>query len=139
MGKHRVVTTWAGELAFDSAIGPYTVRIEKQPDTGAVVSGPGPKSLLLTALTGCTAIDVAMLLPKMRVPFSALSIEAEADLTDEHPKVYKEIRLVYRVACPPEREEKVRQAIALSLDKYCGVAAMLRAHCPINWALTIDP
>ena len=55
MSQHKVTTTWAGQLAFDSQIDRHTVRIdgEHTPETD---TGPGPKSLLLTALTGCSAI-----------------------------------------------------------------------------------
>jgi putative redox protein len=137
MDQHKVTTTWAGQLAFDSQIDRHTVRIdgEHTPDTD---TGPGPKSLLLTALTGCSAIDVVMILQKMRVPFDALAVEAEAPLTDEHPKVYTEIRLTFRLSGAQIREEKVRQAVELSLDKYCGVAAMLGKHCPIRYEIEIS-
>lgn len=136
MNQHHVTTRWAGNMAFDSAIGEHTVRIDSKNEAGES-SGPGPKSLLLVALTGCTGIDLASLLPKMRVEFDELSIEATAPLTDEHPKVYTEIRLVYRISGRNIDEAKVRRAIELSEEKYCGVSAMLRAHCPIHWTLEI--
>jgi putative redox protein len=137
MNQHTVTTTWAGQLAFDSQIDRHSVRIdgEHTPDTD---TGPGPKSLLLTALTGCSAIDVVMILQKMRVQFDALAVEAPAPLTDEHPKVYTEIRLTFRLSGSQIREEKVRHAVELSLDKYCGVAAMLRKHCPIRYEIEIS-
>ena len=137
MSKNSVTTTWVSKLAFDSAVGDHIVRIDGKPPAGDN-TGPGPKSLLLTALTGCTGMDVAALLPKMRVPFDGLSVEAEAELTEEHPKVYKSIRLTFRISGSEVREDKAREAIELSQEKYCGVTAMLKAHCPITWELVVN-
>jgi putative redox protein len=137
MTKHEVNTVWAGKMAFDSHLGQHTVHIDTKPEMGDD-SGPGPKSLLLTALTGCTGMDLVSLLPKMRVPFDSLRISAEAELTEEHPKVYKSIHLRYVISGAEVREDKVREAITMSQDKYCGVSAMLKAHCPITWELVVE-
>lgn len=136
MSLHKVITTWAGQLAFDSRINNHTIRIDGE-HTPKTDTGPGPKSLLLTSLTGCSAIDVVMILQKMRIQFDELAVEAVAPLTEEHPKVYTEIRLTFKVAGKNIREEKVRQAVELSIHKYCGVAAMLSKHCPIHYAIEI--
>lgn len=136
MANHSVTTTWINKLAFDSAVDGHIVRIDSKAPMGDN-TGPGPKALLLTALTGCTGMDVASLLPKMRVPFDSLTVTAETELTDEHPRVYKWIKLVFHISGPDIREDKVRQAIELSQEKYCGVTAMLKAHCPITWELEI--
>ena len=137
MSTHHVTTTWLSKLAFDSEVNNHIVRIDAKPPEGDN-TGPGPKALLLTALTGCTGMDMASLLPKMRVPFDSLVIEAEAEQTTEHPKVYKFIKLTFRISGKNVNEEKVRKAIGLSQEKYCGVTAMLRAHCPITWDLVIE-
>lgn len=125
-------------MAFDSQVnGAHTLRIDSPMD-GSAPSGPGPKALLLTALSGCTGMDVVALLRKMRVEFTRLEVNAEAELTEEHPKVYREILLTYRVAGPDISEEKVCKAIEMSQDRYCGVSAMLRAHCPIRYELIVE-
>lgn len=137
MSTHHVTTTWINKLAFDSEVNNHIVRIDhKMPDGDN--TGPGPKALLLTALTGCTGMDLASLLPKMRVAFDSLVIEAEAEQTLEHPKVYKFIKLTFRISGKDVNEAKVRKAIELSQEKYCGVTAMLQAHCPITWELVIE-
>ena len=41
-------------------------------------------------------MDVVSLLKKMRVDIAGFEMDIEADLTEEHPKVFSEIRLVYR-------------------------------------------
>ena len=123
---------WNREHVFDNHFEGTIIRID-----GEKKEGPGPKSLLLSGLAGCTGIDIVDILTKMRVDFSGLQIEAEADQTDEHPKVFKEITLTYTLKTDPANEEKVLKAIRLSLDKYCGVAAMLRKNSPIEFNLNI--
>jgi len=136
MSEHHVITKWVKGLAFDSHIHNHVVRIdgEHTPETD---TGPGPKSLLLTALTGCTAMDVASILNKMRIQYDALEVEAKAPLTEEHPKVYTHIHLIYRVSGSNLNAERVNHAVDLSMDKYCGVTAMLRAHCPITFEVVL--
>ena len=104
---------------------------------GNRIEGPGPKSLLLSGLAGCSGIDVVDLLKKMRVVFSDLFIDVEADLTAEHPKVYKDILITYSIKTDPANESKVKKAIDLSLEKYCGVSAMLKKNSAIHYKLQL--
>jgi putative redox protein len=104
---------------------------------GNRIEGPGPKSLLLSGLAGCSGIDVVDLLNKMRVTFSDLLIDVEAELTPEHPKVYKDILITYSIKTDMTNEEKVKKAIELSLDKYCGVSAMLKKNSAIHYKLQL--
>jgi putative redox protein len=132
--KHHVVTNWKEDMAFDSHIDKHILRIDASGDLGND-TGPSPKKLLLTSLTGCTGIDIVSLLKKMRVPFTGLEIEAEADLTEDHPKVYKEIRLTYKVYGKDLPKAKVEKAVNLSKEKYCGVSAMLSKNNPIIYSI----
>lgn len=100
--------------------------------------GPSPKALLLTGLAGCSGIDVVDILEKMKVPFSDFTITAETEQTEDHPKVFKEITVVYTLKSERSNEVKIRKAIDLSLEKYCGVAAMLKKNSPISYRLVIQ-
>lgn len=131
---HKVKTIWKDKMAFDSQIDNHILRI----DTAGLLgddTGPSPKKLLLASLAGCTGMDVVSLLNKMRVPFTNLEMDIEADLTDEHPKVYSEIRLIYRIYGHQLNKEKVEKAVDLSKDKYCGVSAMLKNNSPIIYSI----
>lgn len=132
---HVVKTKWQNKMAFDSQIDKHSIRIDSGGEMGDD-SGPGPKKLLLASLAGCTGMDVVSLLKKMRVDIEGFEIDIEADLTKEHPIVYSEIRLVYRFFGKDLNKEKVEKAIRLSQEKYCGVSAMLRKNCPINYSIT---
>jgi putative redox protein len=128
----KTTTTWQSGSAWKS----------EQPN-GALIeinanAGFSPKALLLSGLAGCTGIDIVDILEKMRVPFSLLVIDAEAEQTDTHPKVFTGINLVYRIGVEEENRDKVIKAIELSLDKYCGVAAMLRKNSEIRYRLVIQ-
>ena len=99
--------------------------------------GSGPKSLLLSALAGCSAIDIVEILKKQRVVFSDFSIDVETEQTTEHPKVFKDIFILYSIRTDPSNEGKVKKAIDLSLDKYCGVSAMLKKNSAIHYKLQL--
>ena len=129
---HEVKTKWVDKMAFDSQIDNHTVRI----DTVGLMgddSGPSPKKLVLAGLSGCTGMDVVALLKKMRVSVSKFEIDIEADLTEEHPKVYSEIRTVYRFYGTEMTKEKIEKSVRLSQEKYCGVSAMLKKNSPLNY------
>ena len=121
-------------MAFDSQIDNHTLRIDISGDMGDD-TGPSPKKLLLSSLAGCTGMDVASLLKKMRVQIKGFEMDIEADLTEEHPKVYSEIRLVYRFFGKDLNKEKVEKSVRLSQERYCGVSDMLKKSCPIIYSI----
>jgi putative redox protein len=130
METHTIDITWKDKMAFDGHLDNHTLRI----DTGGKYgddTGPSPKKLLLASLAGCTGMDVVSLLGKMRVPFTGLTVEVEADLTEEHPRVYSEFRLKYIIYGKDIDHQKVEKAVDLSQEKYCSVSAMLKKNCPI--------
>lgn len=134
----KTITKWVEALAFDAtADSGHTVRIDTSVEGGGLGSGMNPKKMLLASLSGCSAMDVVDILTKMKVAFTKLEIEAEAEQTEEHPKVFKYINMVYRVDVLPEDMDKVKRAAALSHDKYCGVSAMLAKHCTINYSIEL--
>lgn len=128
---HHTVTNHKGKMEFETLINGHSIILDTVPAGGGENHGPNPKPLLLSALAGCTGMDIVPMLQKMRVEFSNLSIAVDADLTDEHPRVYSEIRLTYRIQVAESDREKVEKAVKLSKTSYCGVSAMLEKVCPI--------
>jgi len=88
-------------------------------------AGIHPKELLLLSLAGCTSSDVIAILQKKRVKLDDFEMNIEADLTEEHPKIYSKIYLEYVFYGKNIKEKDVLRAIELSQTKYCGVTAML--------------
>jgi putative redox protein len=127
----KTTTTWKTAHVFDSVQNQSAIQLDG-------TTGFSPKALLLTGLAGCTGIDVVDILEKMRVPFASLEIDAEAEQTDEHPRVFKTIHLTYKLKTEEEYREKIQKAIDLSLEKYCGVAAMLKKNSSIEYEIIIS-
>lgn len=126
----KTTTVWKGGRAYDSFQNNAKISL----DSG---TGFGPKALLLTGLAGCSGIDVVEILEKMRVPFNSLEIDAEAGQTEEDPKVFTTIHLTYKLNAEESQREKIKKAIDLSLEKYCGVAAMLKKNSAIQYTIVI--
>lgn len=125
-------TTWKGGLAFESTYNSSSIKIDGN-------TGFSPKALLLTGLAGCAGIDVVSILEKMRVPFASLNIEVQTEQTETDPKVFKDLHMVFRLRTGEENLEKVRKAVDLSLEKYCGVAAMLKKNSSIFYTIELEP
>jgi putative redox protein len=129
--SHKISLSHIGEDKFDVLQNGKTIRIDAAPEE--VSTGVRPKALILSALAGCTAIDVVELLRKMRVEFTDFKIDVEAELTEEHPKTYKTVDLVYYVKLTnPADKDKMEKAVNLSQEKYCGVTAMVKAFADLK-------
>jgi putative redox protein len=126
----KTTTVWKTGKAYDS----FQENAKIEIDSG---KGFSPKALLLSSLAGCSGIDVVDILEKMRIAFADLVINAEAEQTDEHPRVFKTIHLTYRIKTEEENRDKVTKAVDLSLEKYCGVAAMLKKNSDIRYEIII--
>lgn len=132
MTTHSVETNWDGKTGFQSTVDGHSIHTDSD-----ATAGPSPKKLLLAGLAGCTGLDVISILEKMHVQIHSLNIHAEAVLNEEHPRVYTGIVLTYRIGGKAEEKEKYEKAIRLSVDKYCGVMAMLSKTAKINYSLEI--
>jgi putative redox protein len=120
-----------GKLAFEIDHNGHSYILDTSEEIGGENRGPSPKGLLLSGLIGCTGIDVAMILAKMRVEYEDLQISAETELTDGQPSVFQEIILSYHVTGKQGDANKIRRAVELSMQSYCGVSAMLEKHSKI--------
>jgi len=120
-----------GKLAFEISQGGYTYTLDAPESAGGEGKGPSPKGLLLSGLIGCTGIDVALILGKMRVDIQDMEITAEAGLTDQEPSVFKEITVSYHITGSENDAKKIKRAVSLSMEIYCGVSAMLKKNSRI--------
>lgn len=135
----KVTTSWKEALAFDAiSDNGHTVRLDTTKDGGGLDSGMSPKKMLLASLCGCSGMDVVDILHKMKVTFSDLTVTAEAEQTEDHPKVFKWIKMVYSANIADADLDKLTRAVTLSQEKYCGVSAMLAKHCAIDYTISIS-
>lgn len=130
----KTTTRWAGGMAFDATADTgQTVRIDTTVEGGGTGSGMNPKKMLLASLAGCSGMDVVEILKKMRVNFTRLEIETEAEQTTETPKVFTYVKMIYRADVSGDDLDKLKKAAGLSHDKYCGISAMLSKHCEVSY------
>lgn len=122
--------TWIEEQRFNGvATSGHPIVVD-----GDKKSGNSPMELVLIGLCGCTGYDVASILRKKREPFTSLEVRAEAERAADPPTVYTEIRLVYRVGGKVSHKA-VEDAVRLSEEKYCSVAAMLQETATISYTI----
>ncbi len=99
------------------------------PDEG---TGMKPSELLLVALASCTAVDVVDILAKKKTPLESLEISVSAEQDADPPWTFRKIHLLYRVKGAGITEKGLEQAIHLSENGYCSVAATLSGVAEIT-------
>ena len=123
MGEKQVSLRHDGGLRFVSRTGSgHEVVV----DNATSNTGPRPTELILTAIAGCTAMDIVEILAKKRQVVDAYSVEVAGTQRDKAPNVFTEITVVHVVEGNVETEA-VRRAIELSATKYCTVSAQIAA------------
>jgi putative redox protein len=94
-------------------------------------TGMRPSHLLLVALGTCSSIDLVGILKKKRIILSSLEIKIEGEQDPEPPWPYRLIRMSFRLSGEGLTEKAVAQAIKLSHERYCSVAATVRGVAEI--------
>jgi putative redox protein len=92
---------------------------------------------MLTALAGCTGVDVIMILKKMKVEPEAFNVIVEADVTDEHPKHYRKMKVIYQFKGKDLPMAKLEKAVKLSEEKYCGVTAVYKKAMDVETEIRV--
>lgn len=133
---HKVTTTWKGNLQFESDNpNGKTVLMDTSVEHGGNNSGLSPKAMMLSSLAGCSGLDVISILDKMKVKLSDFRIDINGELTDEHPKYYHTVTVDYHFYGENLDEEKIKKAVDLSVEKYCGVMEMFRRFAIVHTSI----
>lgn len=138
METNRSVVSWKEGMAFAVELDGHRFEVDAKPEVGGSDRGPRPKGLLLSALGGCTGMDVVSILAKMRIPLDSFRVEVEAPLTEDHPKVYAAIHVRYVFRGKDLPMDKLERAVQLSQERYCGVSAMLAKAAPITHEIVVE-
>ena len=116
----------------------HTITMDTDPPEGDG-SAIRPKQVLLSALAGCTSMDVASILRKKRQSATDYRVAVSGESAEEHPRVFTSITVEHRVEGEVEAEA-LRRSIELSSTRYCPVSAMLSASATIeHWYRLNDP
>jgi putative redox protein len=132
----EITTTWLKKRQFvgtDST--KHSVVMSSQNEENGV--GMSPSQLLLVSLGGCTSYDVVNILEKKRQSLTGLEVRVTGEQEPDPPWTYRKIHLEYVVRGKGLSEKAVRDAIELSEEKYCSVAATLRGSAEITYDYTI--
>jgi putative redox protein len=125
-------------MHFVGAIDHFRIDLDAAEYVGGTGAGPQPHSLLLVALASCTAMDVISILRKKRQQVSGLTVEVQGSRADQHPKVYTQIEVLYRVRGNNVSPQAVERSIELSKTRYCPVMATLSKAAEVSTRYEIE-
>ena len=123
MAKERINVQWLENMAFKTVVNGHEFIIDAEEKVGGEDRGPRPKPLMMASLAGCTGMDVVSILKKMRVELDYFNVVVEAELTEEHPKHFIKMHVIYEFKGKDLPMAKLKKAIDLSEERYCGVSA----------------
>ena len=129
---NKVELNWKGHMLFESVTPEGNVLIDAAKEVGGQGKGVRPKAMMLSSLAGCTAMDIVSLLRKMRAEVDDFKVEVAANLTDEHPKYYDKVHVIYRFYGDEFKKDKIEKAVSLSAERYCGVMEMFRQFSEVT-------
>lgn len=135
---HEIETQWMGEMQFNALVNGHTIVMDAPERVGGEDNGPIPKPFILTALSGCTGMDVVALLRKAGKEISDFDIKVSGEISKQAPIVYVNIHLVYDFTGPLESRDAALQAVTDSQEKLCGVSNMLKRIMPVTWEVNYN-
>jgi putative redox protein len=138
MKNDSLSLNWISGMNFETEINGHKLSIDANQEFGGDNKGPRPKPLMMLALAGCTGMDVISILHKMRIVPDSFEVKIESALTEEHPKQYSEMKVVYLLTGSNLPPEKVIRAVDLSKNQYCGVSAFYSKAIPLEFEIIIN-
>lgn len=127
--SYKASVKWAGDEFF---IGTgYTGHAQVMDSKGDRAAATSPLEMLLVAVAGCTAMDVISILLKKRQNITDYNVEVTGERADDHPRKFVKFNVHHIVQGRSVSEKAVADAIELSDQKYCSVAATVRPTAEI--------
>jgi putative redox protein len=138
MAQKEIITTkWINNMAFETEVNGHKIILDAVSEVGGENRGPRPKPLMLSALGGCTGMDVISILKKMRVDVEKFSVIVEGDLTEEQPKYFYKMHVIYEFTGSDLPLDKIQKAVSLSEERYCGVSALYKKAIELTTEIKI--
>lgn len=124
---------WVQDVMFVGESGSgHSVVMDGAADAGGKNLGFRPMEMLLLGLGGCSAFDVLTILRRSREKVTDCIVEIDAERATTDPKVFTNVRMLYRVTGRGLDVHKVERAVKLSAEKYCSATAMFAATAKIE-------
>ncbi|MFD1551961.1 OsmC family peroxiredoxin [Putridiphycobacter roseus] len=136
--NHKTITNWSGDMMFEATVPGGKIKFDADVEVGGQDGGVRPKPTMLSALAGCTGMDVVSLLKKMRAEVSAFRVEVDGNLTEEHPKFYDKVTVRYFFKGEDLKKDKIEKAVDLSVNRYCGVFEMFRSFAKVTHEIVYE-
>ncbi len=137
MKAERITTVWMDEMAFEATVNGHKIILDAEENVGGLDRGPRPKPLMQVSLAGCTAMDVISILKKMRVEVEDFRVHVDGELTEEHPKHYSKMHIIYEFTGKDLPMPKIEKAVTLSQDRYCGVSYLYRKIMDLTYEIVV--
>ena len=115
----------------------HAVTMDAPPSAGGNSAGSKPSELLLSALGGCTGMDVISILRKKKQNVTNFEMDVQGEMAEEHPRMLVSIHVEYTVTGKNISEEAVKRAIDLSQGKYCSVGFTIGKAAKITYSYKI--
>lgn len=138
MAKHEIETQWMGKMQFNTLVNGHTIIMDAPERVGGEDHGPIPKPFILTALSGCTGMDVVALLRKSGKEIKDLDIIVTGELTKQVPIEYLSIHVNYVFTGDADCRDAALEAVTASQEKLCGVSHMLKQIMPVTWEVNYN-
>jgi putative redox protein len=138
MAQHEIETQWMGKMQFNALVNGHTIIMDAPERVGGEDNGPIPKPFVLTALSGCTGMDIVAILRKANKEVADFSIKVTGELSKQAPIEYVAMHVVYDFKGEPANQEAALEAVNLSQEKYCGVSQMLKKALPVTWEVNYN-
>lgn len=135
--KESINMKWLDKMAFETEIDGHKIKVDAKEEVGGTGQGPRPKPLMMVSLAGCTAMDVISILNKMRLDVEIFNVKVEGELTEEHPKHYTAMHIIYEFKGKDLPMERLERAVQLSQENYCGVTASYKKAMKLTHEIRI--
>lgn len=136
--KHEIETQWMGKMQFNALVNGHTIIMDTPERVGGEDQGPIPKPFVLTALSGCTGMDVIALLRKKGITLTDLNLKVSGEISKTQPIEYVAAHIVYEMTGNAADQEVAFEAVMKSQDTICGVSSMLKKIMPVTWQIVYN-
>jgi len=131
--KHEIETMWMGKLQFNALINGHTVVMDAPERVGGEDNGPIPKPFVLSALSGCTGMDVVSILRREGRQLHEFNLKVSGEISKQPPLQYTSTHIVYEMKGNAEDRDAALDAVMRSQEEICGVSHMLKKIIPVTW------
>ncbi|MBS1758655.1 MAG: OsmC family protein [Bacteroidetes bacterium] len=135
---HEIETQWMGKMQFNALINGHTIVMDAPERVGGEDNGPIPKPFVLSALSGCTGMDVIALLRKSGKQVEDFNLKISGEISKQQPIEYTSIHVIYEFKGSDEVKEAALEAVTASQEKICGVSSMLKKIMPVTWEVNYN-